>query len=311
MIRIEPYTTSMLAEWDRFVSGARNGHFMFSRGYVEYHGDRFRDSSLLFWQDDELCGVLPANLADDTLWTHQGLSFGGLVVSPRQRTADVLAMFLALRGWLQEQGIRRLVYKPLPHIYQMQPSEDDIYALFRLGAAMYRVDASTTIDMRNPGRVSSGKKSGYNKAIKAGATIVEDDDFDSFFRMVETRLQEKYQAEPVHDAAEMAMLKARFPRNIRMFSAIREGRRIAGCILYVTDRVVHAQYISSTDEGRELRAVDAIILHLLRDEFAGVAFFDFGNSNEDQGRILNASLCSQKEEFGGRATVQMFYQLQV
>ena len=42
---IKGYDPSMSDEWNRFVASARNATFLFDRGYMEYHSDRFRDAS--------------------------------------------------------------------------------------------------------------------------------------------------------------------------------------------------------------------------------------------------------------------------
>ena len=44
---VERYAPSMAAEWDDFVSRARNATFLFRRGYMDYHADRFNDFSLV------------------------------------------------------------------------------------------------------------------------------------------------------------------------------------------------------------------------------------------------------------------------
>jgi len=41
-----------------------------------------------------------------------------------------------------DQGFSALRYKAVPYIYQSTPGQDDLYALFRLGAARLRCDLS-------------------------------------------------------------------------------------------------------------------------------------------------------------------------
>ena len=40
-------------------------------------------------------------------------------------------------------------------------------------------------------------------------------------------------------------------------------------------------------------------------------FFDFGVSNDQQGRFLNCGLIEKKESFGGRAVVHDFYKISI
>jgi len=49
---------------------------------------------------------------------------------------------------------------------------------------------------------------------------------------------------------------------------------------------------------------------LLTGPYRNKTYFDFGISNEQQGRFLNRGLIEQKEGFGGRAVVHDFYRLE-
>ena len=42
-MRVARYEPEMMREWDDFVRGSKNGTFLFMRGYMDYHSDRFRD----------------------------------------------------------------------------------------------------------------------------------------------------------------------------------------------------------------------------------------------------------------------------
>ena len=83
IINIERYTAEKAAEWDEFVAKSKNGTFLFDRNYMDYHADRFADFSLMFYNDKhKLCALLPANIDDGTLYSHQGLTYGGLRQRP-------------------------------------------------------------------------------------------------------------------------------------------------------------------------------------------------------------------------------------
>jgi hypothetical protein len=71
------YSPEHASDWDAFVDNSRNGTFLFRRGYMDYHADRFADHSLMAVSSGKLMAVLPANEAEGTLWSHQGLTYGG------------------------------------------------------------------------------------------------------------------------------------------------------------------------------------------------------------------------------------------
>ena len=76
-IDVIKYNSNMKAEWDAFVETSKNGTFLFMRNYMEYHSDRFADHSLMFYCNNRLLAVLPANIreSEKTLVSHGGLTY--------------------------------------------------------------------------------------------------------------------------------------------------------------------------------------------------------------------------------------------
>src|SRR5690349_13343924 len=109
---VERYTASRKLEWDTFVSAAKNATFLFSRDYMDYHSDRFTDHSLMIFNDHAVVAVLPANLnKNGTLVSHEGLTYGGLVVSRAATLDDVLSSFHEALRYLGQKQISKLLYK--------------------------------------------------------------------------------------------------------------------------------------------------------------------------------------------------------
>ena len=48
-----------------------------------------------------------------------------------------------------------------------------------------------------------------------------------------------------------------------------------------------------------------------QEDYKDIPYFDFGTSNEQQGRVLNTSLIYQKEGFGGRGVCYDCYEWEV
>jgi hypothetical protein len=123
------------------------------------------------------------------------------------------------------------------------------------------------------------------------------------------RLRARFHRDPVHTASELRLLAGRFPANIKLFTATRHGRLLAGIVIYESRNVAHTQYIAASDEGRDLCANDALVEYLLEVEYAGKRYFDFGTANEQNGRVLNEGLFANKESFGARAIAYEFFEL--
>ena len=107
------------------------------------------------------------------------------------------------------------------------------------------------------------------------------------------------------------MLHQRFPKQIVLYQAVRDGMVLGGVVLYVTPQVVHAQYISASPEGKRLHAVDALYRRILFEDYGDHHFFDFGKSTEGDGTVLNESLIYQKEGFGARGVCYDWYEWKV
>ena len=309
MIAVSRYSAGDRAEWDRFVDEARNATFLFRRDYMEYHADRFRDHSLLFRDGERLLAVMPASEHDGELVSHGGLTYGGIVSGRQMKTGAMLEVFEALAQYARGAGLPSLRYKRVPFIYHDVPTEEDLYALFRAGAALVRRDVASTVFLADPLPYTKGRQYCVNKSRKQGLTVGRSNDFAGFMAVEEAHLLSRYGVKPVHSAEELAMLAGLFPDNIKLFTAVKEDRLTGGVVVYESRHVAHAQYIAATDEGKTLSALDAIVDHLLREVYRDKRYFDFGISTEQQGRSLNEGLVENKESYGARAVVYDFYEL--
>lgn len=295
--------------WNSFVSKARNATFLFDRNYMDYHADRFDDNSFMFYHKGKLKAVLPANVAGDTLYSHQGLTYGGLLLDKKATVEDVLECFDSLNSWLRENGISKVVYKALPWIYQHYPSQEDLYALtWKCKAQLISRDIASTIVIDNKLRFAESRKSGIRKALLLNIEVGESNDVDGFWHVLEDNLGNRYNAKPVHTASEMKLLMSRFPNNIKLYVAKMNGEIVGGTLVYVTPQVVHTQYISASVEGKKHGALDLLFDYIINKVYANCRYFDFGKSTEQGGAYLNEPLIFQKEGFGGRGVCYDWYQ---
>lgn len=295
--------------WNSFVSKARNATFLFDRNYMDYHADRFDDNSFMFYHKGKLKAVLPANVAGDTLYSHQGLTYGGLLLDKKATVEDVLECFDSLNSWLRENGISKVVYKALPWIYQQYPSEEDLYALtWKCKAQLISRDISSSIVIDNKLKFAESRKSGIRKALSLNIEVGESNDVDGFWHVLEDNLGNRYNAKPVHTSSEMKLLMSRFPNNIRLYVAKMNGEIVGGTLIYVTPQVVHTQYISASVEGKKHGALDLLLDYIINKVYANCRYFDFGKSTEQGGAYLNEPLIFQKEGFGGRGVCYDWYQ---
>lgn len=291
--------------------------FLHTRRFLAYHGARFADVSVMLRDDERrVVGLFPAAVdpADArSVVSHPGITFGGLLHAGELYGEQMVEALAALRNHYADSGFEWLRYKVVPHIYHQVPAADDVYALFRSGATLYRCDLSCAIDLAHRREASSRRKRGQKKAVKLGLEIADGLPFlEQMWQVLEDNLGRKHGARPVHSAAEISYLHSLFPENIRFVAGLLGKQVVAGVVLFVTATVVHAQYIAASSAGYEASALDALLEHCIEQARAlGVKYFDFGISNEDGGRYLNSGLYQFKVEFGGGGVAHEFYELAI
>ena len=311
-IYMQTYDSSYKNAWDTFVSNAKNGHFFFYRDYMEYHADRFQDSSLIALDEKErIVALLPASRHDQEIVTHGGLTFGGFITGEKMTVSDMLIIFEKMLSTYQKQGIKKIIYKCMPDFYPNYPADEDKYALFINDARLVRRDVSSTIYLPTRYKYQKGRKWMVSRGKKNNISVYQSYDFKAYMDLENEVLQTRHDTSAIHTAEEITWLAKRFPENIRLYVGELNGELLAGTILFINRDVVHTQYMANSDKGRELGALDCVLDYLITREYADKKYFDFGISNENQGRYLNKGLIGQKEGFGGRAVVHDFYELNI
>ncbi|WP_452219845.1 GNAT family N-acetyltransferase [Lacinutrix salivirga] len=277
---------------------------------MDYHSDRFNDFSQMIYKNNKLIAVLPANRIGNTLYSHQGLTYGGLVLHSKTKFREVLELFKTLLKTLNEHSIETIELKLLPSIYTAVPSEELLYILFLLDAKPTRRDALAVINLNRKPKYSKDRVEGYKRGLKNGLVVKEVDHFDEFWTTILTKnLLEKHHANPVHSLQEIQLLKQKFPKNIRQFNVYKNEEIVAGTTIFETKHVAHSQYISGNEDKNALGSLDFLHVHLIDTVFKEKSYFDFGISNENQGKNINEGLQYWKEGFGARTVVQDFYSI--
>lgn len=310
MIEIRRYTPADKPAWDDFVSRSKNATFLHKRDYMDYHADRFADFSLMAYNaHGRLVGLLPANIVGSTLYSHQGLTYGGWLTTVQHVTATtMLEMWDAMTAFLRKAGIETLIYKAIPYIYHRYPADEDIYAIFRHGGQMTECNMSTAIIASDPNSAFDRRvRRTLRHAAEEGVVVKASDDYATFWKILSDNLSNKYQAAPVHTLAEIELLHSRFPDNIRLHMAYIGEEAVAGAVMFVDGNVAHAQYSSANERGSASGALCCLFNHLIRVDYADRRYYDFGTSNEQHGLFLNTNLIEMKTGHGGRGVAYQIF----
>ena len=309
-MRVVRYDPSKSAEWNHFIHGSKNGLFLFARSYMDYHQDRYRDHSLMIYKNQKLIAVFPANENSNIIFSHWGLTFGGLIMSFDLKTEECIRIFGQIILYYKSIGIEEIYYKAISYIFQKYPSQEDLYALFRHNAVLYRRDVSSVVEISDKLRFSETKRQSVQKCHKEKVEILENENFGDYWHLL-SKVLARFDTTPVHSLDEIHLLKKNFPDRIRLFEARLKGDLLAGVVIYDYGKVAHTQYMANSEMGRKSGALDFINFTLINEHYKNHEYFSFGISTEKEGRLLNEGLILQKEMMGARAVVNDFYKIKI
>jgi hypothetical protein len=211
-VAVRRYREQDAEAWDALTAESWNGTFLHGRRFLAYHGERFQDLSLIAEDDQgQIIGALPAALHPrraDTVVSHPGLTYGGVVHKGALRGAVMLEVLQEICRMYREMDLRHLQYKAVPYIYHIVPSNDDLYALFRLGAVRYRCDLSAAIDLDSGRKPSKLRRMDLGKARRAGVSVAVGPEYlEPFWAVLEANLRTKHNTKPVHTLQEIKSLR--------------------------------------------------------------------------------------------------------
>jgi len=310
---IKKYDQNDYKIWNDFIAQAKNATFLFHRDFMEYHKDRFDDFSLLVYQDEKLISILPANKVGNSFYSHQGLTYGGLVYTSKLKAEKVEVVLDAVLLFLKENLFDTFYYKPIPNFYFPEGNNEIDFFLFKRGAVIERKEMNLAVNLELPLQISKSKLKHFRRIEDLDLDIMEEDDFNPFWeKILEPRLLEKFNVKPVHTKEEILLLKQNFPENIRQYSVYQNDEIIAGITIFETENVVKSQYGATSKKGEEFRALDFLFINLIEKyKRKGKRFFDMGIVNEENESGYHSGLLKQKEELGCTVYNQDFYKIEI
>ena len=247
---------------------AKNATFLFHRDFMDYHQERFHDFSLLIYKEKKLVALLPANKVEDKLYSHQGLTYGGVILKKDIGFKDVVEVLKVSFNYLLDNNFRSLYVSLIPNIYKTYPSDEINYLMFKLDAKLIKRETSSSILISDKLKIQPNRLQGKKKADKLNLIIKEEETFNDFWNLVLIpNLKETYKAKPVHSIKEISLLKERFPKNIRQFNVYYKDKIVAGATIFETQKVAHVQYISANNEKQKLGSLDYLFEDLINNIF--------------------------------------------
>ncbi len=303
MIEVIQYNNALKKEWDNFVNQTKNGIFLFQRDFMEYHKSRFNDNSLMLYEKGKLKALFPGNKVDYTFHSHQGLTFGGILIKPDLYSNKFIEYFNAFNIFLKQNNFTDVYIRSIPEIYKSYPGGEEEYCLHHSGAKITACSLSSCIPLNSQLSVSRNRKRNLVKSLEHNITSKPSEKWKKFWDIMTKNMHEKYESSPVHSLNEINQLRKYFPDNILLFESTADNELLAGAIIFKYNNVIKVQYAHASAKGKESGAIDNLYTYLINYFKNDYKYIDFGTSNGVSDKQINNSLLQQKEGFGARAVV--------
>lgn len=321
---IQPYDESRCGKWDDFVMNhAMNGTFLQTRRFLNYHPEgRFTDASVMVYNGQELCAVVPAaaQTVDGRrmLRSHPGSTFGGIILGAEMLRAPKLVELVdELDRYFQSQGFEGCELKLTSDLFSALPTDAVQYALYHAG---YTDEVEISAYLPVAGRThealvaeySFNKRYDLKKSVKAGLSfrvLHTHEEIAAFYELLCVNLT-KFDAKPVHTLEELFDFHDARLRDEVVFLGVydQQQRMVAGACLFRFADVLHTQYLATAPDVRgyvpSTFLYDSVIRFALE---SGAKAVSFGTSTHDRGRVLNTGLIQNKEGYGALHSLNRIY----
>ena len=289
-IDIKKYTPEDKPEWNNFISQTYNATFLHNRNYMDYHQERFQDSSLMLYKNGRLTALLPAHIKDNELFSHNGLTYGDLLMSKKAKTGLKMELLEALLNYLNEKGITSWNIKAIPSFFHQVSDESLAYLYSQKGAIIEKNLAFFLVDKANY-HLNKNRQRNIRKATEGNDLRIsyEKDNLKEYWHIVEENLRLNHQSKPVHNFSEMQYLMKQFPENIQLATIFNEKKMLGGVILYQINGCLHFQYINSIVDESARNSIDYLVNEIIKKNIDKYTAISFGTA-ENKDRQINKEL---------------------
>lgn len=308
---IKIYSKEDVAIWNNFVSNAKNATFLFHRNFMEYHADRFEDFSLLIYTNQKLVAILPANRVAHQIYSHQGLTYGGLLYADEIKLPVLDEIFNELILFLKQNNFEHFFYKIPPLVYQSQPCQEIEYLLWKHKATVLQREMDLVVQLSEPIILSKNKKYYFKRSQEKELELKQTGVEVFWNELLIPRLKEKYNTTPVHTLQEIEKLIFLFPNNIKQYMVYYNDNAVAGITIFETQHVAKAQYAAINELGESVWALDYLYLTLFEYYKRNKKYFDMGTVSASNQYGYNISLLQNKLNLGAKIVNLDTYKIQL
>lgn len=316
-LSVRRYTPEYRTEWDAFVDASNNGTMFHKQAFLEYHAKgKFVFHHLMFYNGNELVGVLPCGLTNDgtTLWSPLGASYGSLV------TKDVpfalsLALVDALLDYGRGIGLHEMFLIPPPLVYNKVLSQHQEYAMLyrKFDFELHYISHALPIAGKDATEQFDKKalRDIRNILAKNDLRIEESNDIEAFYPILLDNKQ-RHNAVPTHSLEDLKRLYELVPQHLRLILIYYRDKPIAGSLVFLCNSsVALCFYNMLLHKYRHLRPVFLMMHDIVSwSQRHGYKWVDIGVSQvptAEDPMTPSLSLIEFKERFNTRGFIRNTY----
>ncbi len=314
------YNDDRESEWDNFIeTNKRNATFLHSRKFFNHNPlNKIADASLLFYKKKNLISVLPASLYKQEnkiiFHSHPRSTYGGFVINEKVGTEEAIEIVEATINFAKSKSADEIIIRNPFRIFHQLPSDETDYAMWYHGFKIKSREMESTVllDENIKQLYEDGTKRSIKKALE-NVTVNFSGNYKGYWQMLTDNLLKKHGVNPTHNYEQFLSLQQNTnPEFIRLVTAETDGNIAGGILLFLTKKVLHAQYIASDAAYQNLRPLNAVIDFIISWGIKNnYTYLNLGSANEEGGRKINYGLFKFKEGFGGRGILRETMHLQL
>lgn len=241
------------------------------------------------------CWVKPSPNGDTSIVIPGGASFGGPVAQRRLRVEDYVDMLSALVDYSQGQGHAQIEWTPpLPH-HGAEGGEEAEFAALQLGFHVHIAGLESVACL--PVTHDSKFQNLLRRCQRESIEYVGDIELDAFYPTLEG-VYSRHEARPTHSREELAILKARFPQDIRFVGAQKGGQLAAtACLFRISPVSELVFYMCTVDKYKKENPMMLLIAEDMKQAYArGCKYYNFGTSSVELS--MRDNVWAFKKQFG-------------
>ena len=265
---------------------------------------------------------MPCNEMDNgnSLISHSGATFGGLIFSARHATITSYKWILEeLEEYIKNNQFKHIELKMPSWLYTNSDKHIDVFDYllglhgFSCGEEVGFYINCLTLHSNYEQYYAKLKKRKLKRALKENLTfreITTNSEIRKLYSILEENYT-KFKTTPVHSYEELILLKESCIPNILSFYGVFSGNEmIAGSIVFDFNnkKVFHTQYLASRFEYLELCPNEFMYTKLIATaREKGFRFLSFCKSTLEHGTVFNEDLALFKEGFNTETYINRTY----